>query len=201
MNQLKKEHLSNQIKLFKKSHPSCLFITRRRYSFSPEISSHHQTYHRFIHRTWPILRSRYSKCSDIMPDVIKGLKPLELKISDASFYHLFRDSLNGDLGILDHLSAETFQLVSDNYARSKSGLDYEDVFVSAEHFLSDPRSKYPFVDQYDCLVIPDYDLLLKNSTSNANAISFIQSLSRYCSIHHLDVYKIVDERFVPIRRS
>lgn len=201
MNQLKKEHLSNQIKLFKKSYPSCLFITRRCYSVSPEISSHHQTYHKFIDRNWPILRRHYSECSEMMPDVIKGLKPPELKISDASFYHLFRDSLNGDLGILDHLSAETFQLVSDNYARSKNGLDYEDVFVSAEHFLSDPRSKYPFVDQYDCLVIPDYDLLLKNSTSNANAISFIQSLSWYCSIHHLDVYKIVDERFVPIRRS
>lgn len=198
MNQLKKEHLSNQIKLFKKSHPSCLFITRRRYSVSPEISSHHQTYHKFIDRNWPILRRHYSECSEMMPDVIKGLKPLELKISDASFYHLFRDSLNGGLGILDHLSAETFQLVSDDYARLKNGLDYEDVFVSAEHFLNDPRSKYPFVDQYDCLVIPDYYLLLNDRVSNANAISFIQSLLRYCSIHRLNVFTIVNDRFILI---
>lgn len=198
MNQLAQERLSNQINLFKKSHPSCLFITRRRYSFTSDLSSYHQTYHSFIDRNWRNLRSRYSECSDIMPDVIKGLKPSGLSISDASFYHLFRDSLNGDLGILEHLPADTFRHVSDDYTHLKNGLDYEDAFISAEHFLGNPRSRYPFVDLYDCLVIPDYYLLLENRSANANAISFIQSLLRYCSIHRLDVFTIVDNCFVPI---
>lgn len=198
MNQLDETRLSDQITLFKKSNLSCLFITRRCYSFSPEISYHHQTYHTFIDRNWPRRRRHYSECSDIMPDVIKGLKPSELSISDALFYHLFRDALNGSLGILDHLSVETFRHVSDEYTRLKNGLDYEDAFVSAEHFLSDPRTKYPFVDMYDCLVIPDYYLLLENRTANANAISFIQSLLRYCSIHRLAVFTIVEDCFVPI---
>lgn len=198
MNQLDQERLSNQINLFKKSNPSCLFITRRRYSFSPEISFHHQTYHTFIDRNWRSLRRRYSEYSDMMPDIIKGLKPQELSISDASFYHLFRDSLNGDLGILDRLPIDTFQQVTTDYTNLKNGIDYEDAFISAEHFLSDTHSRFPFVDLYDCLVIPDYYLLLENSTSNANAISFIRSLLRYCSIHRFDVYTIVGERFIPI---
>ena len=198
MNLLNCNHLSNQIAYFKEHSSSFVFITRRNYSLAPELSIHHRTYHSFIDKSWPGLRKSYSENSDIMPDIIKTLKPSFLDMTDESFYYLYRQTLNGDLSLFNYISVDVFQEISARYSRIMQGKDFEDSFISAESFLRSSHSSYSFIDQYAYIVISDYHLLLENPAANANAIHFIQGLLHYASSRRVQVLTLVNQRFVPI---
>jgi len=199
MNLLDLIQLSNQISSFQKNSSSFLFITRRNYTLAPELSKDQRTYHSFIDRTWPSLRKSYSENSDIMPEIIKALKPTFLDMTDEAFYFLYRQSLNGDMSLFNFISFDVFQDINTRYSNIMQGLDFEDSFVSAESFLRTPHSSFSFIDQYEYIVIPDYHLLLENPLANANAIHFIQALLHYASSRRVQVLTIVNQRFVPIQ--